>query len=75
MEFTSLSRRASQLDGTLHCLHDCLGNRHAKTGTLNFLDRRIIRPCKGIENILLELRVHADTVILHPEMTANILFS
>ena len=67
-EFRSHSLLALHLYGAVHHVHDILGDGHSQPCALNPADGAGCLPLKGLENMLKELRAHADAVIPDSEL-------
>ena len=70
----SLSDLTGDGNRSVHHIHNVLGNRHAKTGTLNAADRTRPLSLKGFKHMLQKLLTHADSGILYLEFIRSMTF-
>ena len=75
MEFAALSLLALHLNDAVHGVHNMLGNGHAQAGTLGPVNPGFVLAGEGVENLVFELRRHADAVVLDMEMGADIVLA
>ena len=61
-------------NGTVHHVNDVLGDRHAKTGSLNFTDGAVAFPLERFENMLHKLLAHTNAVVFDTEFIMGIAF-
>ena len=71
MELGSLVQLAVNLDLSLHGVHNVLGDGHAQAAALDPVNPLVVLSGKGFKNPFLELRRHADAVVLHQEVGAH----
>ncbi len=71
-EFRSDARFAFHRDGTVHHIHNILGDGHPQPGSLNPADGAVLLPFEGFENMLHKRLAHADAVILDHKLIIGI---
>ena len=66
-EAASLALLARDADGAAHQLDQALGDRHPQARALNLVRERAFLARERVEQLALEILVHADAVVLHHE--------
>ena len=74
-ELRTLSLLAVYGDGSVHHIHDVLGDGHAQSGTLHAVHHRGLFPREGFEDVLLVLQAHANARVLDAELILGIALS
>ena len=72
MKLRPLPQLAVNLDATLHLVHNVFCNGHTQSAALCLPHTAIVLPDKRFKYDLLELRRHADAVVFHPKVRADI---
>ena len=75
MELAALAQLAFHLDGAAHGVHNVFRDGHAQAGALGPADPGAVLPDEGLEDLGLELRGHADAVVLDHDVGPDVALS